>query len=68
MAYIGPLFMEQIHTDHVNKRPFAFIRLLGKESDYKIVFLTDMSKEHDFRIEFLTDFKTCITTPRISKF
>ena len=52
--------------DHVNKRPFAFLHVIGKERDYKIALLTYMSKEHDFRIAFLTDFKTFKNTPRIS--
>ena len=45
------------YMDHVNMRPIAFLHLIGKEQDYKIVFLTDMTKEGDFRIEFLTNLK-----------
>ena len=40
--------------DHVNKRPFAFLHVIGKEIDSKIAFLIDMSKERDFRIAFHT--------------
>ena len=59
------LYIDIKLTNHVNKRPFAFVHLISKESDCKIAFLTDMNKERDFRIAFHTDFKTFITTPWI---